>query len=193
MRVHLFAAAAAVVLISSQALADDRGDLKVTVKAGVGGFTGELNDISSTGPVWGAAVTLQPIKMLGLELGYEGSRFSLTDDRFSLSTPGITRHGGNALLKIAPPFIEVVKPFLGVGMGASYVGVNQEGLTGYRGDVMEEIPLAAGLELNAVYLTAGMRATYRVLLDEGFAASAGQTRNLEGGLFDVAATLGGRF
>jgi hypothetical protein len=167
-----------------------QGDLNVFLKGGIGGFTGALNDYSAVGPSWGAVVNLQPWRSLGLELGYEGSRHGITDDR--LEDAALTRNGIDALLKLSPPLIERVKPFLGVGLGASYVSVNN-GAGLYKNDVMEEVPLATGLELNSGALTAGVRATYRFLVDEGFADRAQPVGNPNGGLFDFGASVGARF
>jgi opacity protein-like surface antigen len=176
---------------ASAAPKDKQGDVNVGIRGGVGGFVGDLNGYSAAGPTWGAAVNLQPWNVVGIEIGYEGSRNMITDPR--VENVALTRYGGSALLKLAPPFIERVKPYVGVGLGASYVNVtgNADGL--YKNDIMEEVPMAAGLEFNSGAVTAGLRATYRMLIDEGFADQAQPVGNPEGGLLDFGATLGGRF
>lgn len=185
------AALALLLVIGASASARERGDLNVAVKGGIGRFTGELDELSDSGPTWGALVNVQPWDVIGLELAYQGSRHDLIDPRL-LGSPAVLRHGGDALLKLAPPFLERVKPFLGVGFGASYVTVTGETFGLYRGDTVEEVPFAAGLEFNAGPVTAGVRATYRALLDEEFAPGA-PLGAAEGGLLDFGATLGGRF
>jgi opacity protein-like surface antigen len=162
---------------------DKQGDVNVFLKGGIANFTGDLGALTDSGPAYGVALNLQPFNVLGFELGYDGSR----NDIGSVATA--TRNGGTAMVKLGLPFIERVKPFVAGGIGASYVSV--DGGTGYRNDLMEEIPLAAGLEFNSGAITAGVRGTYRVLLDEDF---AGETAaDPQGGLFDASLTVGARF
>ena len=131
--------------------------------------------------------------MLGFEVGYSGSKNDVTDDRFRASeAPSFIRHGATTLLKVSPPF-ENIRPFVGAGLGVSYVYI-RGGLEGdaYTSDVMEEVPLAAGLEFNAGALTAGIRGTWRVLVDDNF-ADAAVPDDASGALVDGALTVGGRF
>jgi opacity protein-like surface antigen len=182
-------------LLSTSALAaenQDQGDVNLTLRGGLADFTGDLAAVTRVGPSWGAALILQPTNVLGLEIAYEGSRNELDDARLA-SFSAITRHGASALLKIAPPFLERIKPFVGAGLGASRVGVADSAQGLYRSDIMEEIPLVAGLELNSGALTAGLRGTYRYLLDEAFAQPSQEVGNREGGLMDASLTLGARF
>lgn len=187
---------AAAVLLGAQAEAQRRGgevgDVNVALEAGVSGYTGPLDDYTATGPSWGAAVLIQPWTVLGLELGYDGSRHLVTDDRLPTS-PAVTRHGGTALVRLSPPLLEKVKPFVGVGVGASWANVTGDARGLYRDDLMQELPLAAGVDFNSGGLTAGLRTTYRLLIDEGFADPAQAVGNPEGGLLEVGATLGLRF
>jgi hypothetical protein len=129
-----------------------------------------------------------------VELGYEGSRQRVDDNRFEdADRPSLTRHGGASLIKLSPPFLEQVRPFVGVGLGASQVRVSGGANGLYSSDFMEEVPMAAGLEFNAGAFTAGVRTTYRLLLNEQFADAALAEGGPGGGLFDAALTLGGRF
>ena len=152
-------------------------------------YTGELNPLTSAGPSWGVIVNVQPLNVLGIELGYDGSRNGLTDQRLT-GNANVMRNGGSAMVKLAPPFIERFKPFVGAGLGASYVSVQGETGGLYRNDLMEEIPLTAGLGFNSGALHAGVRGTYRLLIDEGFVEQAGTT---EGGMVEGSLTLGARF
>jgi hypothetical protein len=172
---------------SAQRYRGEPKDVNVFLKGGVGTYTGDLANLSDAGPSWGLTVNLQPLNILGVEVGYEGARNRVND--LGSNETAVLRNGVSALVKVAPPFIESIKPFVGAGLGASYVGVtgaNSAGL--YRNDFMEEVPLAAGLEFNSRSLTAGVRATYRFLIDEGWAGGANQ-----GSLFDTTVTVGGRF
>ncbi|WP_224245571.1 outer membrane beta-barrel protein [Hyalangium gracile] len=168
---------------------DKKGDLKVFLSGGVSEYTGELGEDINTGPAWGLTVNVQPTNILGFELGYTGS--SNTVDNGLLPDARLTRNGATGLIKLAPPFIEVVKPFVGAGLGASYVSASG-GAGLYDSDLVEEVPVAAGVEFNKGGLTAGLRATYRLLVDESFASDA-SLGNPQGGLFDASLTLGGRF
>lgn len=165
---------------------DNRSDVKVFASGGVSDFTGDVGRDVKAGPSWGLTVNLQPTHILGFELGYDGSRNTI--DNGVLPDASLTRNGATGLVKLAPPLLEVVKPFVGAGLGASYVSA-RGGLGMYDSDLMEEVPLAAGIEFNKGAVTAGLRATYRILLDENFTPL---TRN-EGGLLDGSLTLGGRF
>jgi hypothetical protein len=184
----------ATLLLGTGALGNDedrQGDLNVFLRGGLSSFTGGLNDVTASGPTYGLTVNLQPLGMLGFEVGYEGSKNDLTDNRLS-SQGRITRHGASALVKVSPPLMERIKPFVAAGLGASYVAVNA-GAGLYRNDIMEELPIAAGVEYNNGPLTAGVRGTYRVLFDQSFARDAGAPNGSNGGLFDAALTLGARF
>lgn len=179
--------------LSVGALAQDvQGDFNIVARGGVGVYTGDLGRYADAGPAWGVNVNLQPTNVMGLEIGYEGSRNEVNDARLTAS-PAFMRHGGTVLLRLAPPFLERVRPYVAAGLGLSHVSVPEAEVAGlYQDDFMEEIPLAGGLELNAGPVTAGLRATYRWLIDDGFADRA-QAGDPEGGLFDAVVTLGGRF
>ncbi len=188
--------ALALVLAAGTAVAaerDKQGDVAVFLEGGVGGYTGDLNDYSAAGPLWGVTVNLQPFNMLGVEVGYDGMRNEITDERLGDNSPMLTRHGLSGLVKLAPPIIEKVRPFVGVGLGASYVSISGEDLGLYRNDIMEEVPLMTGIEFNSGAFQAGVRLGYRLLLDEGFADNAQPVGNPEGGLLEGAATIGARF
>ncbi|NOK19243.1 outer membrane beta-barrel protein [Corallococcus carmarthensis] len=182
----------AVVLCAGPALAQKKqGDVNVFLRGGIGDFTGDLGDLSSTGPLWGLTLNLQPTTFLGFEVGYEGSQNKVSDTRL-FDAPSLVRNGGSALVKVSPPFLTAVRPFAGVGLGLSYVDVRGAGAGLYDSDLMEEIPLAVGLEFNTGGLTAGVRGTYRVLIDQDF-ADATSTDDAGGGLMDASLTLGARF
>jgi hypothetical protein len=178
--------------VAGTALARDenkRGDFNVFLSGGVSDYTGAAGRDVQTGPSWGLTLNMQPTRILGFELGYDGSHNMVTNDL--LPDASLTRHGATGLVKLAPPFIEVVKPFVAAGLGASYVTA-RGGLGLYDSDVVEEVPVAAGVEFNKGSLTAGLRATYRMLVDENFASDS-SVGNPQGGIMDASLTLGGRF
>jgi len=162
---------------------EPRREVSVFLKGGLGDYTGNLGNVSDIGPTWGLSVDLQPLNIIGVEIAYDASRNHLT----GLGNTAALRNGASAMVKLAPPFIERVKPFVGAGLGGSYVAITGNN-GGYSNDFMGEIPLAAGLEFNSRSVTAGVRATYRILADEGWAGVA-----RTGGMFDTSLTLGGRF
>lgn len=178
--------------VAGTALAEDgdpKGKVKVFLKGGVSEYTGDVGDGIDAGPAWGLTVNVQPLRLIGFELGYEGSRNNVTNDLLPDAT--LTRNGATGMVKIAPPFIDVVKPFVAAGLGASYISASG-GLGLYDSDLVEEVPVAAGIEFNTGSLTTGVRATYRWLVDENFAENT-ELGNPQGGLFDAALTIGGRF
>jgi hypothetical protein len=179
--------------VAGTAMAQDKqGDVNIFVNGGIGGYTGDLGELSATGPTWGATLSLQPNKVLGFEVGYDGSKNDVTDDRFrAAEAPSFIRHGATTLLKISPPF-EQIRPFVGAGLGVSYVYVRGGSGDTYTSDLMEEVPLAAGIEFNAGALTAGIRGTWRVLVDDNF-ADAAVSDDASGALVDGSLTVGGRF
>jgi hypothetical protein len=166
---------------------DRTGRVKVFLRGGVGNYTGGLANFVNAGPSWGLTLNLQPLNILGFEVGYEGAHNGIDSGPLDLS---LTRHGVSGLVKLALPFIEVVKPFVGAGIGGSYILVDGALVGGYSSDLVGEVPLVAGLEFNAESVTAGVRATYRLLLDENLSEQIDRPR---GGFFDVALTLGLRF
>lgn len=178
--------------VAGTALAQDegpKGKVKVFLKGGVSDYTGEVGTDINTGPAWGLTVNIQPMRMIGFEIGYDGSRNGISNDLLPDAT--LTRNGASGMVKLAPPLIEVVKPFVAAGLGASYISA-QGGGGLYESDLVEEVPLAAGLEFNTGGLTTGVRATYRILVDEDFASNTAPGTP-QGGLFDASLTLGGRF
>ena len=165
-----------------------RKQVSLSVRGGIGNYTGELGSYTNVGPVWGVILNLQPLRILGVEIAYEGARNginTLFDD------VAIVKNGGSAMLKFAPPLTDAVKPWAGIGLGVSYASVTRNETT-YRSDLMEELPLAIGLEFNTRDVTAGIRGSYHFLIDEQIIRTA-SGRYVQGGLFDVAATVGLRF
>jgi hypothetical protein len=188
--------AAALVLglgLAGTAMADSKqGDVNVFLGGGIGGYTGDIGGLTATGPTWGVTLNIQPYTMLGFEVGYDGSKNDVTDDRFrAAEAPSFMRHGVTSLVKLSPP-LERIRPFVGAGMGASYVYAYGPSASPYDSDFMEEVPLAAGVEFNSGALTAGLRGTYRVLVDDNFADTA-VPGDASGGLLDFGLTVGGRF
>jgi hypothetical protein len=119
-----------------------------------------------------------------MELGYEGSRNSLEGG----GNGALWRHNVGLLAKVGP-VIEDFRPFVGAGFGVGLLNPDDEasGVLGNDTDVITEVPLAAGIEYKIGEVTAGARATYRLLGDEELAGAD------QGNLFTAGISLGGRF
>lgn len=193
MRRLLWGAIAVAVLGSGTALAQDENFRRYNLQAkgGVSSYLGGLNEVTAAGPSWGVGLAVQPYRVLGFELAYEGSSNRIEDARL-FGSPALMRNGASAIVRVAPPFMDRIRPYAGVGLGASYVSVQGETQGAYRSDFMEEVPLTVGVEFNRGALGAGIHATYRWLLDAGFAAQA-LPQSSGGGLFDAGFSLGARF
>jgi opacity protein-like surface antigen len=181
------------VLCAQPALAQKKqGNVNVFLRGGIADYTGDLGDLTRTGPLWGLTLNLQPTTFLGFEVGYEGSLNKVGGDSILGDAPSLLRNGGTTLVKLSPPFLTAVRPFVGAGLGLTYVSVRGPGSGLFDSDLMGEVPLAVGLEFNTGGLTAGVRATYRVLLDQDF-ANATSEDGVGGGYMDASLTLGARF
>lgn len=176
-----------------EALNFNEEEMKVglDVRVGLGGMTGDLGDQLATGPLVGIAAGAQPWRMLGLELGYEGQRLPI-EAEVAGEGEALYRHNLGMLAKAGPRINERWRPFVGAGVGMSYLNVTDGADDIYDNDFTTEVPLAAGLDYNFGSIFAGARATYRLMYGEGFADdfSVGEA---DGNLFNASITLGGRF
>jgi hypothetical protein len=179
----VFATAAAFALLTSGL---SRADNKMMLKGGMGFFTSDLGNVTNSGPAWGFLINVQPINLLGLELGYDGSRNALSDRDAPLST-GLFRNGSFGLIKVGVPLLPVLHPFAGAGLGLSYVSVQgQNTASRYESGFTLELPVSAGLEVDLLSVTIGVRGTLWYLLTQQFA----KRPNVGGHLFDISATIG---
>ena len=168
----------------------------VDVRAGIGIMTGDLGDRTAPGPSLGIAAGADPWRTLGIEVGYEAARQPIDDFRVG-DEQAMYRHNVSFLAKTGPRFIEdKLHPYVGAGVGLSYFdvtdGAKDTGL--YTNDFVREVPLAAGLDYQLTRsISAGARASYRVLFGEEFANPAEPGGEAEGDLFNVGINVGGRF
>lgn len=197
----LVGALAGACLVAAPALAQGEGKerprLDLRLNGGIADYTGNLGATTQMGALYGVTVGTQAPGMMGLvgaEAGYEGSSNSVVGD----GTGTVVRHNLNGLLKLGPMLSvrekDTVKPFVGAGIGVSYVNPTDEAeAVGLRKDWLAEIPLAAGVEYRMGNLTAGVRGTYRVLAFDEFAEPTPEANNPSGGLASGSLTLGGVF
>ncbi len=165
--------------------------LRVQGTAGVAAFTGGLGGLTGTGPIYGVSAGGSWSDIIGFEGGYEGSRTPL-DSAVSPVGGALWRHDLFALAKAGLP-LGIFRPFVGAGLGVSYINANDEADGPYQNDFLGEIPLALGLEVNRGALTAGLRGTYRVMFFDEFAKPAAGGQEPGGGLMSGELTVGARF
>lgn len=162
------------------------------VRVGLGGFTGELGDETGVGPLFGINANAQPYPLIGVEAGYEGQRVPIDDGRVG-DGEGVWRNNGTLLGKVGPVLNQKWRPFVGVGLGLSYLNPSDGAEDVYQNDWQTELPIAAGLDYRFGNLFAGARATYRLVGGEEIVTVPGTTDDAKGSLFNGNITVGGRF
>jgi hypothetical protein len=170
----------------------DRAKVGLDVRLGLGGLTGEAGEDTGTGPLFGVAAAAQVWNALGVEVGYEGQRLPISESLVG-DGEGLYRHNLGVLAKAGPLIDEKWRPFVGAGVGMSYINPSDGADFLYDTDLVQEVPLAAGVDYNFGSIFAGARATYRMLYGEGFADDVSPGDDDEGNLFNASLTLGGRF
>ena len=159
-------------------------DLGVTVSGGVNAFTGDLGENTGAGGFLGVQANSRPLPLIGLEVGYEGSRNPFEDINGAL-----LRHNVGAMAKVGPTLgaNDNLMPFVGAGIGLGLLNPNNEAEAFIDGDFVAEVPVALGLDYKFGALTAGGRATYRFLAGE----DAGINAN--GNIINLGINVGGSF
>ena len=165
----------------------------VDVRAGLGGFTGDLGERTGIGPLVGIAAGAQPWRNLGIEAGYEGQRLPITDARI-VDGEAMWRHNVSLLAKAGPLVAnEKIRPYVAAGVGVSYLNASENAEGVYDNDFIREVPLAAGVDYRVGSLFAGARASYRLVFGEEFIDSPNTVEEADGNLVNFGVTLGGRF
>ena len=167
------------------------------VRLGLGGLTGELGERTAPGPLLGITAGAQPWRLIGVEAGVEGQRLPIDDARVT-DGEALYRYNLGVLAKAGPLVMQdKLRPYVGAGVGVSYLNATDGADIFYNNDFVAEVPLAAGLDYRFTNnIFAGARASYRVLVGDEFADVAGVTdtgENPEGNLLNFALTVGGRF
>jgi hypothetical protein len=167
---------------------DTRGgltrDLGVSVSGGVNAFTGDLGDNTSAGALLGIQANSRPLPLIGLEVGYEGSR-----NPFENFDGALWRHNVGALAKVGPQLGQNgdLRPFVGAGLGLSVLNPSDDGEVLFNNDFIAEVPVAAGVDYQFGAITAGARATYRFLSGENLGLAQ------DGNAVNLGINLGGSF
>ena len=166
----------------------------VDVRGGVGGLTGNSGDLTAPGAMLGVTALAQPWRIFGIEAGYEGQRLPIDDARVG-DGEAMWRHNVSILAKAGPPlFKDKLLPYLGAGVGLSYLNASEGSEFLYKNDFVEEVPLAAGVDFHFTPgIFAGARATYRALFGTSFADLATGTGQTTGNLVNFNLSLGGSF
>lgn len=182
---------------SARAAVGLRGDRRTTlfIKGGAGRFVGgTLAGETVWAPAYGGGLAFQPADFFGIDFIYEGARVELagpvTDGTGEHAA--LWKHGGTVLLKFGGAITPVIYPWLGAGVGATWLVPSGPFFAGGPTDLMLEVPVTAGIDLRSENFLAGLRVSYRFLIDEWFARDPSERLD-SGGMFDVQLVLGVRF
>jgi opacity protein-like surface antigen len=171
-----------------------RTPVGVDVRVGVGGLTGDSGARTAPGPLLGITAGAQPWRLVGVEAGIEGQRLPIDDVRVG-DEQALYRYNVGVLAKAGPLVLDdKLRPYVGAGVGVSYINATDGAESVYNNDIIQEVPLAAGLDYRftpSIY--AGARATYRVLFGEEFADTADVDGDTSGNLLNFGLMVGGRF
>jgi opacity protein-like surface antigen len=169
------------------------------VRLGLGGLTGDLGERTAPGPLLGITAGAQPWRLIGVEAGVEAQRLPIDDTRV-VDGEALYRYNLGVLAKAGPLVMQdKLRPYVGLGVGVSYLNATNEAEAIYDNDILAEVPLAAGLDYRFTEnVFAGARASYRMLVGDEFADTASVTLdptddNPDGNLLNFALTVGGRF
>jgi len=169
------------------------------VRLGLGGLTGDLGERTAPGPLLGITAGAQPWRLIGVEAGVEAQRLPIDDARV-VEGEAMYRYNLGVLAKAGPLVMrDKLRPYVGAGVGVSYLNATTQAEPLYGNDILAEVPLAAGLDYRFTdNVFAGARASYRVLVGDEFADTASVALDPAGGtpdgnLLNFALTVGGRF
>lgn len=171
----------------------EEAQVGLDVRVGLGGLTGNAGEYTGTGPLLGIAANAQVWPALGVEVGYEGQRIPIDESLIGSSSEGLYRHNLGLMAKAGPLLNDKWRPFVGAGLGLSYINPTDGADFLYKNDIVEELPLAAGVDYNFGTIFAGARASYRLMFGESFAEDVRPGLDNSGNLFNANITLGGRF
>ncbi|PTL78568.1 hypothetical protein DAT35_39290 [Vitiosangium sp. GDMCC 1.1324] len=164
------------------------------LRGGFGNFTGNAGSRTGTGGLLGVAADAQPWRFLGIEASYEGQRLPIDDSRVG-NGEAMWRHNLSLMAKGGPLLLkDKLFPYLGAGLGLSYLNASEGAEFLYKNDFIEEVPLAAGADYHFTrHVFAGARFTYRPLFGTSFADQATGTGQTSGGLINYNLSVGGQF
>jgi hypothetical protein len=163
------------------------------VGGGIEGLSGNLDSALTTGPMWGAALGIQPLSWLGAELSYSGSSHEVDSDFLPVDSDGAVagadflRHGGSAALTINAPTYGL-QPYALVGVGIDSYSWRGEPSVAFRDDVSGRVPVGAGLRSELGAFVSDLRFNYNMLFDQDFAGVGSN-----GSTWDLGLQVGAQF
>ncbi|MFZ5470711.1 MAG: hypothetical protein ACOZIN_14865 [Myxococcota bacterium] len=170
--------------------------LSVRVGGGIEGLSLTLDDRLATGPLWSAAVGVQPLSWLGGELAYSGSVHEVDSDFLPVGDEGATsgadfvRNGGHAAVTANVP-LKIAQPYALAGIGFDDYNWRGGDNAAFRDDTAGRVPLGVGVKAERGNFIADLRWNYNILFDQEFArlSSADEI----GGTWDLGLQIGGQF
>ncbi len=174
---------------------EERPLVGIDARVGLGNFTGDLGRNTRVGPLFGINASAYPWTHGGIEVGYEGQRLPIRDERLRDGGrgEGVWRNNATLLAKAGPLIDEKWRPFVGAGVGLSYLNPSDGADAYYNNDWQTELPVAAGLDFRFGNLVAGARATYRFVGGEGLVRNPVTNADEKGSLFNGNVMIGGQF
>jgi hypothetical protein len=169
---------------------EEAGHLELQLLGGLESFTAGLSAGTAPGPFVGLAALTQPLFLLGVEAAYEAAWLPLDDERLA-GSPRLWKHTALGLVKLGVPVSKGLRPYLGTGLGVSYLHPVHGARPLYREDVLFELPVLLGLEARLGPLTGGVRVSYRSILGEDFEQAP--LGDASGGVVAAGVSLGARF
>ncbi|MFZ5471120.1 MAG: hypothetical protein ACOZIN_16970 [Myxococcota bacterium] len=162
------------------------------LEGGVNFYSGGMAGLTVVGPAWGVRMGAHA-GLLGGEIAYRGAYNIIADDvGLGEDAGSIWKNGVSALAKVGPTFDERLTPYLGAGIGTSFLHPTQNATPAFRDDVVFEIPLAVGVDYRAKHFNAGLRGSWTPLVGLEV-ADGGPFSDTNGGAFLTTLNLGGVF
>ena len=189
---HLLCTLALLVPLGSWAqVLDAPRSLRVTLGAGAEGYTGNLGEAYEIGPVAAAAVALQLVPWVELELGYSVGLHQVDTGRDGGLVDGydVVRQGPQLSLSLGPS-LQGVRPYLISGVGLSWLNVRGPEDPTYRDDTDLFVPLGGGLSVTAGRITLDARLSYHALFEQQSIDAPDGSGSGTGGRFQALVNLG---
>jgi outer membrane protein with beta-barrel domain len=164
----LLVAPAMLLLFAPAAMA--ASEFSLVIQGGVSHYEQSLSG-SNYGAAYGARIGLLPLPVLGIELGYLGTRNNISANTTTgLAGSTLSTNEGYADLRvnILPG---VVTPYIFGGYGLTWVsGADASGVSG---DHVSTLPFGAGLEFSLDAFKIGARFQYNYLFNQIFSGTNG--------------------